>query len=1213
MRRFDLARFSLTVCLAVLCVAAPAAPLSRVDVPEPLRPWVDWVLSARPEAVCAVRYDNDEHQCAWPGPLELHASAERLDFALTVDVAAPLRLALPGGRGQWPSRVTVDERPAELVELDASPTVALSAGRHRIAGSIDWASMPDALMIPPSVGMVDLSIDGVPVPAPRWRENRLWLRERVAAQARKAMPEDRLTLTVARLISDGHPTQLLTELTVGVSGSARETVLGRPVPDGFQALKIDSPLPTRLEPDGSLRVQVRPGEWTIRVQARRIGSLDALSMVAQAQPWPADEIWVFQASPAHRLVRVQGVEQIDPRRSHAPAGWQQWPTYRMTAGQTLRLETQRRGNPDPDPDQLRLQRTFWLDFDGAGYTISDRIDGQLKRTWRLSIAPGVQLGRVALDGQPQFITEADDGRSGVEVRHGRLDLEADARLARDGAPLPASGWATVMASVAAQLQTPPGWRVVSVSGVDAAPGAWLEAWTLFDLFFVLLSTLAVARLWGIGWAALTLTGLVLIWHEPAAPRLVWLGVMAIAAMRRLVPRDGRFANLLRPLWLLAWLVLLIQALPFAVQQARLAIYPQLEHVRMPQVAQPRVTMDKLEDAREKRAQAEPRIQRSAPAAAPAPYGVPASSLAASQRSLEEADPGAIVQTGPGLPDWQWRRTGLSWNGPVAPDQTFEPWLLSPGWVSGLRLLALAVLAMLAWRMFDTGRRGAQRGGGASGGGADRGGEPPAPAAGGVGQRADAVAPSVTAALAPILLAGLLGGLLSIAGPAHAQATDGAIPSQALLDELARRLLEQPHPAPRASLPAIEIRAREQWLELDARFHALQRSAVPLPVDASDGWPMSIALDGRTRDVAVIRNAKGELWMLLPAGRHTVSVRMALQGAETVALPMPLTAQQVRFEGAGWTLTGLDGGGVPGARLVLTREQKPAETDTGPAPLMPGRLPPLFRVERVLHLGLQWRVDTTVTRLSASLEAQALAIDLLPGEAVTTDGVAVRDGRARIVVPAGSRALRWQSRLDPVAQLTLSAGDAADVIETWAIDAGPIWHVEHAGLAPIHHQDAQARWLPTWHPWPGEQLTLTVTRPKGAPGRTLTIQSSQLELTPGSQRSSAELRLNVQASQGQRHRIALPEGAELQWVKVDGRAQALRLEGGAVTVPIDPGAHRLELAWQASGALPGVWHTPRVDVGLESVNARLKVNSPADRWVFWLSGLRLGPAVLYWGC
>jgi len=46
--------------------------------------------------------------------------------------------------------------------------------------------------------------------------------------------------------------------------------------------------------------------------------------------------------------------------------------------------------------------------------------------------------------------------------------------------------------------------------------------------------------------------------------------------------------------------------------------------------------------------------------------------------MDEIDPKAVVQTGPGLPSWAWHSYQLTWNGPVEKTQTISLWLSHPG-------------------------------------------------------------------------------------------------------------------------------------------------------------------------------------------------------------------------------------------------------------------------------------------------------------------------------------------------------------------------------------------------------------------------------------------------------------------------------------------------------------------------------------------------------
>ena len=106
-------------------------------------------------------------------------------------------------------------------------------------------------------------------------------------------------------------------------------------------------------------------------------------------PWrEGEEIWVFAAQPALRLVSVEGVTAIDPQQTSLPDEWKRLPAYAMKPGDTMRLVEKRRGDADPTAERLRLARTLWLDFDGRGLTVSDAITGTLQRaTGRGFISP----------------------------------------------------------------------------------------------------------------------------------------------------------------------------------------------------------------------------------------------------------------------------------------------------------------------------------------------------------------------------------------------------------------------------------------------------------------------------------------------------------------------------------------------------------------------------------------------------------------------------------------------------------------------------------------------------------------------------------------------------------------------------------------------------------------------------------------------------------
>jgi hypothetical protein len=168
----------------------------------------------------------------------------------------------------------------------------------------------------------------------------------------KTNPEaagDTLKLEVYRRVEDETPLQILTRLDMDVTGPAREVRLGPVVLDGGMPLRISTPLPSRLEPDGTLRLQVRPGRWLVEVAAYHPRRVERLGPKKLAPPWPGQEVWVFAAHPELREVEVTGAEPLDARQTRLPADWARLPAYRVRPGEALAFAETGRGNTGTAP------------------------------------------------------------------------------------------------------------------------------------------------------------------------------------------------------------------------------------------------------------------------------------------------------------------------------------------------------------------------------------------------------------------------------------------------------------------------------------------------------------------------------------------------------------------------------------------------------------------------------------------------------------------------------------------------------------------------------------------------------------------------------------------------------------------------------------------------------------------------------------------------
>ncbi|HVO29813.1 MAG TPA: hypothetical protein VMV18_03720, partial [bacterium] len=780
-------------------------------------------------------------------------------------------------------------------------------------GTFSWDSLPESIGVPTETGLVALTVNGKSIDFPeRDDAGRVWLSRKAAEGA----AENRLDVVVHRKLTDDIPITLTTQVELHVSGKSREELLGRALPDGFVPMSLDAPMPARIEADGKLRVQVWPGTWTITLVARASSPDVALTMPKTDAAWGPEEVWTFEARPRLRLVQVEGVPSIDPQQTTIPDAWKRLPTFRVKPGETMKLVQTRRGDTEPAPDQLSLARTLWLDFDGGGFTVQDRITGSLNRAWRLEMGPETELGRVAIGGRDQFITRAAGGSSGVEVRQGQLDLTADSRV--DGAKrtLAAVGWAHDFASVSGTLHMPPGWRLFAASGADDVPQSWIRSWSLLDMFLVLILAVAIARLWGWKWGALSLAALTLTFPEDGAPQWIWAAVLVGEALYRVVPANW-FKKVMVGYRLFVIAILLVMVVPFWVQQVRAAMYPALgtpdsyrstpwwviggakapmgepAMVAVPEAApmggenanapaavtdeerpqEQNVVIDgKMKEFKKEGGKTSPRQS----------LGMLSQSVDTgryadvAQMNYYEHDPKAMVQTGPGLPRWNWSTVYLQWSGPVAATQKITLYLIPPWLNFVLALIRVALTALLAFVMLDV-----------------PGDKWPKILGALVPKSARA-----GAAAAAIVIAAAV-----VVAPRAARAASDVVPPPEVLKDLQQRLLEKPDCFPNcASSPRMELEADGGRLTLRMEIGAAAATAVPLPGSAQQWLPTRVAVDGQPANGLV--RVGDLLWLELEPGAHQVVMDGPLPTRTTVQIRLPLKPHYVTAKASGWTLAGL---------------------------------------------------------------------------------------------------------------------------------------------------------------------------------------------------------------------------------------------------------------------------------------------------------------------
>ena len=680
------------IVFIIICLLAhtlPVKAIQQIYTPDILQPWQKWVLHDQKQYNCPHEYNNEKKRhCVWISHLDLNLKKRNSHFSMKGIVFEAQYVLLPGQNGCWPDGVGTHKNLLAVIPFKEHPAVFLPEGPFEISGHFLYDHLPESLYIPPQLGLLTLKRDNKIVGEPFIsKDYRLWLRN---GQVR-GPSGNRMHVQIYRLITDQIPMTMTHHLQLSVSGNSREEVLNHVLPDQSIVMSIDSPLPIQLEKNKDIRLHVRTGKWTIKIVSRFTLPIQKLSTDFLINDI---ETWSFKSQTFLRIVKLSGLQGLDPASSGVPKEWQNFPAYRVHKNRSVTFQEQQRGDPDPSPDQLSLNRNLWLDFDGKGYTIQDQIKGTIKQNWRLNMYSPIELGRVSFLGKDQLLTQYNN-QSGVEIRTGQLNMTADARYTNSISRIPAVGWDHAMNHVQANLNLPPGWRLLSVFGVDSVFGSWLGQWRLLDLFLALLIGMAIYQLKNIQWAVLAWLTMALTFHEPSAPHLTWLHLLAVIALLIVAPQ-GRFYSFMRLWFVFAVVLISIFILPFMKYQIQSGLFPQLEKHTYNSIPRFRTCSQSLGNFSQFD-HFEPGKRTVMPKSATAHKYV-----APDKKSQRVSD--VVIQTGPGLPKWKWRSVHFSWNGPIDKMQYIRLWLIPP-YMNGI--LSITRVILVSVLLFGIGRRFSQ--------------------------------------------------------------------------------------------------------------------------------------------------------------------------------------------------------------------------------------------------------------------------------------------------------------------------------------------------------------------------------------------------------------------------------------------------------------------------------------------------------------------------
>ena len=1254
--------------LLFFCLAAPTlAETPEPYVQEALKQWVPWVQEKFPEKECSKL--SDKMTCSWPGKLSLNIDSSGGTFSYLVSLDRLTSVALPGGKNSWPQNVAITKEGSAIVspviEKNQRPHVRLSKGQYQVTGSFTWQAMPELLVVPERTALIDATVDGMTLPTTNLSSNgELWLRKVVKEDASEV---DTMSVSIFRRLEDNIPFSSTTWIDLRIGGKAREIQLGNILLQGFFPRYIQSPLPYRVSADNSLTVQARPGQYVIEVHAITDSSQSAITAPTLTIDGLAPtEYWIWQPNEDLRSVELSGLSSIDPSRTNIPQHlWNNNAIYIAEPGKTLALKETRRGEIETAPNTLSITRTVWLSHDGNSMTVEDNLSGTINRDFRLTAHPLLRVGRVNVNGVDQLITSDSEKKSGVEVRNREIQLKAISKIDNAPTTIPAVGWEHDVNSLKMDLRLPPGWSLFDVRGVDFTSDSWFSRWTLLHCFGVLLITIAAGKLFGLKIGVLALVVLILTHDEAGAPFQLWFHLLASTALLKVV-KEHPFRKCILAYHALALAALAIVVLPFALLQIQVGLFPQLgtpTYLQEFQLAQtivytlllplagiaamvgvlagfiflfsgkwkellslvlgfilfsslfgllqmtlsrggnfrsydydegsytasgfnamkadapygagavpqaaPSVSMQEGYLDSESDFQAKRSLRHSPSEVASLPYS---KEQHVTRNDLLKIDPNAIVQTGPGIPSWRWRSWNLSWNGPV--DKSHEIKLLLIGPRLNL-FLSLVRIGLLLWLSS-------------------------------VFLKGVSVFKHTQKAILLLLLMGAY-------SPQSSQAQ--SFPSEEMLLELEKKLYQYDCKENCTHASNVSLRVSGETVTLNADVHSDTQGAWALPGPLDQLYPESVTLNGK-ETLSLQRGMDGIVWVRIPKGVHRIQMNARLPEKNTVSLQFSLPPKHLSIDAPNWEIVGLSPQGTLEGSLQLSRKAGHTKSLNKEASQDEVLLPEWFLVERSIEIGVPWSISTTVTRFTNIDRPTSTAVALLQGETPTSGAVKVENGLAQISFPRNSSVVQWSSSLKETSALTLTAKADGQYNERWFVGCSVMWHCVSKGIAPVSSiQDGIYRLL--FQPWPGENVSIEVSRPEAVPGETVTIDSVNIDYHPGLRALSSKLTLKIRSSVGGFHTITLPENAEVEKIFVDGIEKNIRPDKTTLSLPLAPRAQEYVIDWRMPWTLSSMMNLPSASpilLGAPASNVTLKVHLLQDRWILLASGSGsgVGPVILFWG-
>jgi len=1139
---------------------------SSLDIPPALKSWEAWVLHDVKDKECPKHYERNEAICEYPSKLEVEVKENTLSFRLYVKIFKNKhKLSLPYVYEHWIKNVFANGE-EQVVLGKQKPFLLLDKGAYVIKGEISLKEKVKFLQLPAALAIVSLVSQNKKVETPKVdTQDRLWLQSENLSSNKKGT----LSVSLYRKVKDGHPLSMQTSLYFRVSGKVRTVVLDGIVMKDFEPSSISSQLNARINDKKNLEVELKAGEWTINIDSYSAKNLTKLALKDYTFKYANEETLSFETNEKYRTVEVVDALGIDPTQTNIPKHWKTLPLYLLEEKRELVFKELYKSFSHAK-DDFSLQREMWLDFNGKGYSFKDNISAKLTKIRRLEATNVLNIGSVMVNNKPMLIsTHNKETQKGVELRESSLNIKASGRYDEQLRSIPINGWDETFSKVNTTLHLPPGWSIFTSFGADTHNSVtWINQWNLMDIFLVLLLSISIFKLFGFKWSLFATLFLLLLWHEKDAPTYVWLWLLALVALLRVLD-SSKMKRVLQVLLALSAFVVVLNILQFSVYEIRTALYPQLE--KTPYYGTPASAPVLYEESMSNQMQSDKSWKSSN-------YESKRQSMDYAKKPKKQIlmqnkiDPNAIVQTGEGVPNWTWTAHRFSWQSAVGSQDKLELLFISPSMNKVLKFLKVIGMFFLLFMFLK--------------------------------EFLNSKINTLTSSMfTQHSLKALL--FISFLGLSPQALKAESIPSPQLLSELKQRLVKAPDCLPECvSMEKIDFHIEEDVLHINMKVSSATNLAMPIMGNRNIWLPQSVTMDEENSSDLQL-DAKGNLWVHVEKGIHNIHLKGSIKGRNQIMLNSLLPLHNLTLESTKlWKMKTNHKNYVELMNLDKALKKSRQNVQSS--------IEAKIAVKRVFYFGLRWYVETEVRLLNAIDKPYALNYKLLENESILNKEIERQGQMAVLHFNNEKRVYKWRSSLPLTGTLELQASAEKQVTERWHMDISSLWNVQYAKMALGKQENMGNFIIPVFEPWANEKLLLKLQKNQAVKGKSLTIESSHLDIVQSQRYRDLTLKLNIRSSQAQQYNIELSNVKELSSVSIDNVAYYLKVDDAKVSIPLKAKSQEVVIKWREEQSTSTTYSFAKINLGKNSVNSTLNLRLPSNQWVLFTSGALLGPAVLLWG-